>query len=115
MRMVLAEIAQEISVPIGLTVAEGKLTDAVAATMNEDGVRAVQNLPAPISQPTTEIYVFKPDREEAFIETASVFPRLSLDGQASACRLLNLLGSGVVQTEAAIVPIPWITWPDPVH
>jgi hypothetical protein len=115
MWMVLAEIPQEISVPIGLPVVESKLTDAMAPTMNEDGVRAVQNLPASVSQPTTEIYVLEPDREEAFIETASVFPRLSLDGQASACRLLNLLGSGVVETDAAIVPIPWITWPDPVH
>ena len=76
MWMVLAEIPQEISVPIGLPVVESKLTDAMAPTMNEDGVRAVQNLPASVSQPTTEIYVLEPDREEAFIETASVFPRL---------------------------------------
>ena len=113
--MVLAEVAQKILVPIQLPVAVGDGGQAVRAGMDEARLRLIENRPARLPQAAAQVYVFKPEREEARVEPAQRFPSAALDQQAGAGGLLDFSRALVVEIHAAVAAVKRIAGPDSIE
>jgi hypothetical protein len=110
-----SKISKDVSVPIALPITEREPVYTMGPGMQEDRVGAVNNSPSSIPKATTEVDIFKPNREEALIEAINHHPRLALHRKASTSGLLNLLRSLVIKVQAAVSHIPGIARPNAVH
>jgi len=113
--MMLRKIAQLVLIPEALAVCKREFAHAMSARMQKDSLRAVGNAPAPVTEATAKIDVFKPDREKLLIETCQVAPCAALKCEAGAGRLFDFLCAIVIYIQAAIMTVPRIARPKSVH
>jgi hypothetical protein len=84
-------VAQHVSVPEHLLVAERQLVHTVPAAVAETRRRAIDDLATAFQQPLAEIDILEPHGKELLVETANRLPSRSCDCEARPGWLLNFL------------------------
>ena len=77
----------------------------MASCMFGDSFRYVKQTKSPITHSPAEIHIFKPEREEFFIEAAKFLPDLAPHHQERTRGLLNHAAYGVIQIQTAVAPV----------
>src|SRR5690349_5977149 len=113
--MMLGKIPQHVGVPERLPVAEGKFGNAVTARVSKLRVGAIGDFPPAVNEASAKIHILEPHRIKILIEAADALPRFTPDCETRSGGLVNELGLGVVQIQAAIVPVPRIPGPGPIY
>ena len=111
----LAEITEKIAVPEDLAVGERDLVHTVSAGVGEYRTGTIDNSGAARAQAPAKIDIFKPDREETFVEATDGLEGFALDREAGAGGLVHVLGLRVIEIEAAVTAIERIARPQAVE